>query len=201
MRKIISLFLLFIFAQVSTASAESKTYVRFDYGTGRFKNEKMDALNVVPSGPTYGFAFGGRVNSVELGLFYRNVSFESDINHDSVANQIIHKGKSYGLDMSIFLNKQLSLKLGYALNSYEEQLATAVSSTALSAIRTTYGLNEDYSSANVFYGVNYEIFGGKKYDTYLSLTHFPMGDGLSTTSLQLGFRMYMDGSFSNMFGR
>lgn len=199
MKKIIT-FLIFLVTSHSSFGANSQSYVRLDYGLGEFKNEKMDSLNAKPTGSTIGFSVGSKMSYVELGLFYRQMSFEADINHDGAANKIIHDGKAFGLDMNIFLNNHLSLKLGYAFNSYKEKMGTAVSSSVLNAIKSSYGLEESYSKSNVFYGANLDIFGAKKYDLYASVLHYPMGDSKSSTTAQIGIRLYMDQTFADFFG-
>jgi hypothetical protein len=199
MKKIIT-FLIFLVTSHSSFGANSQSYVRLDYGLGEFKNEKMDSLNAKPTGSTIGFSVGSKMSYVELGLFYRQMSFEADINHDGAANKIIHDGKAFGLDMNIFLNNHLSLKLGYAFNSYKEKMGTAVSSSVLNAIKSSYGLEESYSKSNVFYGANLDIFGAKKYDLYASVLHYPMGDSKSSTTAQVGIRLYMDQTFADFFG-
>ncbi len=199
MKKIIT-FLIFLVASHSSFGADSQSYIRLDYGLGEFKNEKMDSLNAKPTGSAIGFSIGSKMSYVELGLFYRQMSFEADINHDGTANKIIHDGKTFGLDMNIFLNNHLSLKLGYAFNSYKETMGTAVSTSALNAIKSSYGFEETYSKSNVFYGANVDIFGAKKYDLYASVLHFPMGDTKSATTAQAGIRIYMDLNFADFFG-
>jgi len=199
MKKILT-FLIFLITSHSSFGADSKSYLRLDYGLGEFKSEKMDSLNAKPTGSTIGFSVGSKMSYVELGLFYRQMSFEADINHDGAANKIIHDGKAFGLDMNIFLNNHLSLKLGYAFNSYKEKMGTAVSTSVLNAIKSSYGFEESYSKSNVFYGANIDIFGAKKYDLYASVLHFPMGDSKSSTTAQIGIRLYMDQSFADFFG-
>ena len=199
MKKLIISFIFFIITHSSFA-ADSQTYVRLDYGLGEFKSDKLDSLNSKPTGSTIGASIGSKMSYVELGFFYRQMSFEADINHDGAANKIIHDGKTFGLDMNIFLNNHLSLKLGYAFNSYKEKMGTAVSSSVLNAIKSSYGLEESYSKSNVFYGANVDIFGAKKFDLYASVLHFPMGDSKSTTTAQAGIRMYMDLNFADFFG-
>lgn len=193
------LLVLFIFNQALFA-AETDSYLRVDYGLGQFKSDKLDALNANPSGSTFGIGFGTRVSYVEFGLFYRNFSFEADINHDSTANKIVHKGKAYGLDMNVFLNKRLSLKLGFAIHNYKETLATPVSAAVAPIVKSIYGLEEKYSSTNVYYGANVDIFAGKKYDVFASVTQYPMGDGKSSTTAQVGIRIYMDTTIASLFG-
>lgn len=199
MKKII-VFLSLLITTQSSFGADSPTYVRVDYGVGEFKTNKSDSLNSKPKGSTIGGAFGSKMSYVELGLFFRKNSFEKDINHDGAANKIIHDGKTFGVDMNIFLNNHLSLKLGYAFNTYKEKLGTSVSSQTFNAIKTTYDLEESHNTSNIFYGANIDIFGAKKFDVYASLLHFPMGDGKSATTAQAGIRMYMDFSFSDFFG-
>ena len=199
MKKLIISFIFFIITHSSFA-ADSQTYVRLDYGLGEFKSDKLDSLNSKPTGSTIGASIGSKMSYVELGFFYRQMSFEADINHDGAANKIIHDGKTFGLDMNIFLNNHLSLKLGYAFNSYKEKLGTTVSTPVLNAIKSSYGFEESYSKSNVFYGANVDIFGAKKFDLYASVLHFPMGDSKSTTTAQAGIRMYMDLNFADFFG-
>lgn len=199
MKKLIISFIFFIITHSSFA-ADSQTYVRLDYGLGEFKSDKLDSLNSKPTGSTIGASIGSKMSYVELGFFYRQMSFEADINHDGAANKIIHDGKTFGLDMNIFLNNHLSLKLGYAFNSYKEKLGTTVSTPVLNAIKSSYGFEESYSKSNVFYGANVDIFGAKKFDIYASVLHFPMGDSKSTTTAQAGIRMYMDLNFADFFG-
>lgn len=199
MKKIV----LIIFTLLTTKaalSADTQTYVRADYGMGQFKSDTLDTLNATPKGSTVGISIGSRMSYVEMGLFYKNFSFESDITHDSVANKISHKGKSFGLDMSVFLNHHLSLRIGYAIHNYKQKITTPVSSTAESAIETIYGLKDDENSSNVFYGANIDIFAGKKYDIYTSVIQYPMGDKSSLTA-QVGIRIYMDSTFADFFGR
>lgn len=199
MKKIIT-FLIFLVVSHSSFGADSKSYVRLDYGLGEFKSEKYEALNAKPTGSTLGLSVGSKMSYVELGLFYRQMSFEADINHDGAANKIIHDGKTFGVDMNIFLNNHLSLKLGYAFNSYKEKMGTAVSTSVLNAIKSSYGFEESYNKSNIFYGANLDIFGAKKYDLYASVLHFPMGDSKSTTTAQAGIRIYMDLTISDFFG-
>ncbi len=144
MKKLIISFIFFIITHSSFA-ADSQTYVRLDYGLGEFKSDKLDSLNSKPTGSTIGASIGSKMSYVELGFFYRQMSFEADINHDGAANKIIHDGKTFGLDMNIFLNNHLSLKLGYAFNSYKEKLGTTVSTPVLNAIKSSYGFEESYS--------------------------------------------------------
>ena len=199
MKKLIITFIFLITSHIAFA-ADSQTYVRLDYGLGEFKSEKYDSLNSKPNGSTLGFSIGSKMSYVELGLFYRQMSLEADINHDGAANKITHDGKTFGVDMNIFLNNHLSLKLGYAFNSYKEKLGTPVSAPVLTAIKASYGLEESYSKSNVFYGANLDIFGAKKFDIYASVLHFPMGESKSTTTAQAGIRMYMDLNFADFFG-
>lgn len=199
MKTLITTFI-FLLNTHSAFAADSQTYVRLDYGLGEFKSVKLDSLNSKPSGSTIGASIGSKMSYVELGFFYRQMSFEADINHDSAANKIIHDGKAFGFDMNIFLNNHLSLKLGYAFNSYKQKLGTAVSSPVLKAIKSSYGFEENHSNSDVFYGANIDFFGAKKFDFYTSVLHFPMGDSKSTTTLQAGIRVYMDLSFADFFG-
>ena len=197
MKKLI-IVVLFIFSQ-PILSAETDTYLRLDYGLGSFESDKLDALNANPSGATFGVGLGTRINYIELGIFYRNFSFESDIIHDSTANKVVHKGKAYGIDMNIFLNKRLSLKLGFAVHNYKETLATPVSAGTATIINSIYGLEDKYSSSNIYYGVNFDILGGKKYDVFASVTQYPMIDGKSSRTAQIGIRIYMDTTFASLF--
>lgn len=199
MRKITLLIFLFIFSS-SLFAAETDTYFRLDYGIGQFKTEKLDNLNANPSGSTFGIGFGTRINYIELGLFYRNFSFEADINHDSAANKIVHKGKAYGIDMNVFLNKHLSFKFGFAVHNYKDTLATSLSATDTTIVKSIYGLEDKFSSSGIYYGANVDIFAGKKYDVYASVTQYPMGDGKSTTTAQIGIRIYMNNSITKLFG-
>lgn len=147
-----------------------------------------------------GFSIGSKMSYVELGLFYRQMSLEADINHDSLPNTIIHNGKSFGVDMNVFLNNHLSLKLGYAFNNYKEKLRTTVDAQVLSAIKSSYGLEESYNQSKIFYGANIDVFSAKKFDVYASVLHFPMSDNKSTSTAQIGIRVYMDLKFSDFFG-
>lgn len=199
MKKLIAFLVLFIFSQTLSA-VETDTYFRADYGLGQFKSDKLDALNANPSGSTFGLGFGTRINYIELGFFYRNFSFESDINHDSTPNKVSHKGKSYGVDMSVFLNKRFSLKVGFAIHNYKDTLATPTSAATNTIIKSLYGLEDKYNSTNFYYGANLDLFAGKKYDVFTAITQYPMGDGKSTTSAQVGIRIYMDTTFSSLFG-
>ncbi len=198
MKKILFILLSFIITQ-NSYSTETKTYVRADYGIGKFTSDKLDSLNANPSGNTIGVGFGARMAYVELGFFYKNFSYESDITHDGAANQIVHDGKSFGLDMNVFLNNHLALKFGYAFNNYKQKVANTVNATTLQAIKTSYGLEDNHSSSNIFYGANVDFFGGKRWDMYATVIHFPMGNG-SSTSAALGLRLYMDASFADFFG-
>lgn len=199
MKKLVATFIFLIITQ-SVIAADSQTYVRLDYGLGQFKSDKMDSLNSKPTGSTIGASIGSKMSYVELGLFYRQLSLKADINHDGAANKIVHDGKAFGVDMNIFLNNHLSLKLGYAFNSYKEKLGTAVSTPVLNAIKASYGLEESYSKSNIFYGANIDIFGAKKFDLYASVLHFPMGDSKSATTAQAGIRIYMDLNLADFFG-
>jgi hypothetical protein len=199
MKKLITI-LIFLIASPTCFGADSPTYLRIDYGIGEFKSNKYDSLNSKPKGSTIGVSMGSKMSYVELGVFYKKMSFESDINHDDLANKIIHDGKTFGVDMNVFLNNHLSLKLGYAFNSYKEKLGTAVSTPVLTAIKTSYGLEETHTTSNIYYGANLDIFGAKKLDIYTSILHFPMRDSKSTTTVQAGIRMYMDLSLSDFFG-
>ena len=199
MKKLIVGFIFFL-GSYSSFAASGQTYARFDYGLGQFTNDKFDSFNTKPNGSTFGASIGSKMNYVELGLFYRKMSLQAEINHDGTANKITHDGKTFGIDMNVFLNKYLSLKLGYAFNSYKEKLETPVSTQALNSIKTLYGLEENYSKSNVFYGANVDVFGAKKIDLYASVLHFPMGDSKSTTTAQLGIRIYMDLKLSDFFG-
>ncbi len=200
MKKVI-LFILFTLSISSAAFAESKTFVRADYGLGKFKSDKLDSLNANPSGSNFGFEFGSRMGYVEVGIFYKGSKYEANINHDGVANKIDHKSKSFGLDLNIFLNRHFSLKVGYAVNNYSQKLATPLSALAMSSVKTTYGLEDDKTSTNIFYGANVDIFGGKTYDVYASILQFPMGDGKSNLTGQIGIRIYMNSSFADFFDR
>lgn len=193
------LFLLFTLSFSKEALAETKTFFRADYGMGKFKSDKLDSLNANPSGSNFGLGFGSRMGYVEVGLFYKGGKYESDIKHDGVTNKIDHKSKSFGLDLNIFLNRHLSLKVGYAVNNYSQKLTTPVSALTMSSIKTTYGLEDDKTSSNIFYGANVDIFGTKTFDLYASVLHFPMGDGKSTLTGQVGIRMYMKSSFADFF--
>lgn len=200
MKKIILFFLFISFTQALLAS-DSKTYFRADYGMGRFKSDKLDSLNANPKGSTYGIAFGSKMSYVEVGIFYRNFSFDADITHDSSANQILHKGNTFGLDLNVFLNNHLSLKIGYAVNNYKQSFANSMSASSLSAAKNSYGIEDNKSSSNIFYGANVDIFSGKTWDLYTSIIQFPMGDGKSTLTAQVGIRFYMNKSFSYFFGQ
>lgn len=200
MKKILLFFLFISFTQTIFA-ADSKTYFRADYGMGRFKSDKLDALNANPKGSTFGVGFGAKMSYVEVGIFYRNFSFDADINHDSTANQVIHKGKSFGLDLNVFLNSRLSLKIGYAVNNYKQSFANSMSTSALAAAKSTYGIEDDKTSSNIFYGANVDFFGGKTYDMYASIIQFPQGSGKSSLTAQIGLRFYMNKSFSDFFGQ
>lgn len=197
---IINFSLLTLLTSFICSASETFTYVRADYGLGKFTSDKYDKLNAKPDGSTIGFSLGSKMSYVELGLFYRQSNLESDINHDGLANKISHKGTSYGVDMNVFLNNHLSLKFGYSFNSYKEKLGTSVSTQTLTAIKNVYGLQESYTSSNVFYGANLDIFGAKKFDFYTSVLHFPMGDGKSSTTAQFGIRLYMDLTIADFFG-
>ena len=199
MKKI--LFLILTLLTTLTVQAETKTYLRADYGIGRFKSDKLDALNANPSGSNIGVGFGSRMGYVELGVFYKGGSYKADINHDGVANKINHTSKSFGIDLNIFLNRHFSLKIGYTINNYSQKLETPLSVNAMRVVNSTYGLEEDKTTSNAFYGVNVDIFGGKTYDIYASVLQFPMGDGKSNLTGQIGIRIYMNSSFADFFDR
>ena len=182
-----------------TADDSTKNYLRIDYGIGNFKTDKFETYKASPVGKTFGAAFGTRFDFLELGIFYRNMNLESKIISDSVNNKILHTGSSLGLDMSIFLNRRFSLKVGYALNNYKEKLASDVSSTSLNAIKTTYGLEESHSSSKVFYGGSVDFFDNPQYDLYFSVVHFPTSNGGSYTTAQIGFRIYVKSVLESFF--
>lgn len=199
MKKIIFILLSFIITN-SVFSTETKTYFRADYGLGKFTSEKLDSLNANPTGNTYGIGFGARMSYVEMGFFFKQFNYKVDITHDGAANEIIHEGKSFGIDMNIFLNNYLSLKLGYAFNNYTQEVNLPVNSITLTAIKKAYGLEEDRNTSNIFYGANIDLFGSKRWDISASVLHFPMGSGKSSTSASLGLRLYMDSKFADFFG-
>jgi len=199
MKKLIVSLLISIFSFSSFAS-DSKTFFRLDYGIGQFTSDKLDGLNANPQGPTYGIGFGSRFKYIELGAFYRKLSFEKEITHDSVANKIIHDGNTFGLDLSVFLNSHLGLKVGYAVNSYEQSFANAMSASAQASANSQYGIESDGHHSGLFYGVVFDFFAAKTWDMYASVLQFPMGDGNSTTSAQIGIRYQMNKSFADFFG-
>lgn len=200
MKNLNFILILFLLFNVSTSLAETKTYLRTDYGLGKFSSPKLDSLNTEHEGKTFGVGFGSKMDHVELGVFYRNFSLETPINHDGLANRITHLGSSIGLEMNVFLNKHLGLKLGYAISNYKEQLATSVSASTFDGIKTIYGLEEDHHTSSFFYGVNLDIFGGKNFDVYTSVLNFPMEDGKKTLSGQVGIKIYMNASLGDFFG-
>lgn len=200
--KNIILFFLILFSTQTLLAADSNTYFRLDYGKAQFTNDSLDALKAKPSGNSLGFSFGSKFKYIEAGLFYKNFSLDSDIVHDSVANQITHKGKSFGFDLSVFLNSHLSLKLGLAVNNYKQSFANPMLSTdALESANSRYGIENDHTSTNIYYGINFDIFGTKTWDLYTSVTQFPMGGGKNTLSAQLGIRLYVNKSISDFFGQ
>lgn len=200
MKKIIFFTFIFLNFFVNLAQAqEAKNYFRMDYGLGHFKSNQMEALNVRPTGNTVGLAFGSKFQYVELGGFYRKNSFEADFTHDSLNNKILHQGSNYGLEMNIFLNQRLSLKLGYTISSFTEKLSTAVSAQTMTAIRSTYGLEESHTSSKVFYGASFDFFGNQNFDLYASVIHFPASGNKSTTTAQVGFRIYMKSIVETFF--
>ena len=198
MKKLLVVIFSFIIVQ-NSFSAETKTYFRADYGIGKFTTDKLDSLNANPMGNTIGAGFGARMAYVELGFFYKNFSYNADITHDGAANKIIQDGKSFGLDMSVFLNNHLAIKFGYAFNNYQQKVETNVNAITWQAIKTSYGLEENRSTSNVFYGANIDLFGNRRWDVSLSVVHFPMGNG-SSTSASLGLRLYMENTLSDFFG-
>ncbi len=177
----------------------SKNYLRVDYGQGSFKSEKLDKYNADPVGKTYGASFGTRFEFLELGFFYRKMNFVGDIISDGTKNKILHDGSDYGIEMSIFLNRRLSLKVGYAMNTYDQKLNTSVSASSLSAIKTTYGLETDHSSTQVFYGGSIDLFDNPQYDIYLSVIHFPSSNTGSSTTAQMGIRIYVKSVLESFF--
>lgn len=192
--------ILFLLFNISTCFAETKSYWRMDYGLGKFSSPKLNALDANPTGKTYGIGFGSKIDYVELGFFYRAFSLETPINHDGVANKISHDGSSLGVDMNVFLNGHISLKLGYATHRYKEKLKTSVTTSTLDGIKTIYGLEEDHHSSNFFYGANLDILGSKSFDIYTSVLNFPKEDGKNTLSAQVGIRIYMSSSIGDFFG-
>lgn len=199
MKKQIALILILLFP-LSSFSSDSKTYIRADYGMGNFESDQLDSLNANLSGSTMGVAFGSKVKYIEFGAFYRKFDLKKEITHDGVTNEILHDGNTFGLDLSVFLNSHLSLKLGYAVNSYSQKFASAMSSTAEAAANSAYGIEGDGNKSSIFYGVNYDIFGGKTWDMYTSVIQFPMGDGKKSLTAQIGIRYYMNKSFSDFIG-
>jgi len=201
MKKLI-LFFLILFSTHSLLAADSNTYFRFDYGKAQFSNDSLDDLKAKPSGNSFGFSAGSKFKYIEAGLFYKNFSLASDIIHDSAANQIIHKGKTFGFDLSVFLNSHLSLKVGLAVNNYKQSFANGILNTdALESANSMYEIENDHTSTNIYYGINFDIFGTKSWDLYTSITQFPMGDGKNTLSAQLGIRLYINKSISDFFGQ
>ena len=198
MKKIIIIFTSFIISQ-NSFSTETKTYVRAEYGIGKFTSEKLDPLNANPSGNVYGVGFGARMAYVEVGGFFKQSKFDADITHDGASNKIIHDGKSFGIDMNIFLNNHLGLKFGYAFNKFTQKIDSPVNTVTTQAIKTIYGL-ADSNTSHVYYGVNIDIFGKRTWDMSVSLVHYPMGNGKSSTAAALGLRLYMNGSFADFFG-
>lgn len=199
MKKQFVFLLILFFSQIGHAG-DSKTFFRADYGLGQFKSDKLDALNANLSGSTYGFEFGPRIRYVEIGVFYRKFDFKKEITHDSVANTILHEGNAFGLDLNIFLNSHLSLKVGYAVNSYKQKFATTMSAASETAANSIYGIESDGKYSNVFYGANFDFFGTKSWDFYASVIQFPMGDGKNTLSTQLGIRYFWNKSLSDFIG-
>lgn len=199
MKKLLVILFSFIITQSSFA-ADSKNYFRADYGMGKFTSEKLGSLNANPTGSTWGAAFGARMSYIELGFFFKKFDYSADITHDSVANKIIHDGKSFGVDMNIFLNNYLSLKLGYSINNYSQKIKTPTNAVTDKAIKLSYGLEDDKNNSNFYYGANIDLFGSKKWDVSFSVVRFPMDNGKNSTSASLGLRLYMDGSLSSFFG-
>jgi len=199
MRKILPLLITFIISLKSFASG-SKTYFRADYGIGEYKTDKLNSLNANPGGSTWGAGYGTKMSNVELGLFFRNFNFNKDIVNDGVANKILHNGKSYGVDMNVFLNNHLSLKIGYSFNIIDQKFAIPVSGATLASMKSTYGIQEGYNTSNIFYGAGLNIFAGKKFDTIASIVHIPAGNNNSSTSVQIGLVFYSDSSFADFFG-
>lgn len=191
---------LFTFLFIQSAMGLDKTYFRTDYGLATFTSEKLDLLNTNPKGTTMGFAFGKRIDYMELGFFYKSSSLSAEINHDGAANKIIHDGTSFGLDLSFFINQHLSVKAGYSFNRYKQKTETLVNATATNAIKTIYGLQEDFTTSNVYFGSAIDIFATPTYDVYVSANYFPMSNGANLMSAQLGIRIYMNAGFTDFFG-
>ncbi len=198
MKKLVLILASFIISQ-NSFSAETKTFFRAEYGLGKFETEKLDSLNANPSGSVYGFGVGAKMAYIEVGAFFKQSTLESDITHDNAANKIIHNGKTFGIDMNIFLNNHLGLKLGYAFSKYTQSIATPVDAVTTQAIKTAYGL-EDNNSSNFYYGANVDIFANRRWDVSVSVAHYPMENGKSSTAAALGIRLYIDASFADFFG-
>jgi hypothetical protein len=181
------------------ASAFTQSYMKFDYGLGQFNSEKMSAYEATPTGNQYSIAFGAKFNYIELGVYYRKSQYQSKIIHDSVENEILHEGSGYGAEMSIFLNRRLSLKVGYGMQKYSQNLKTELNGSVLAAVKTIYGIETESAQSNPFYGINVDFFGNKKYDLYISIIQSPLNDGKSITTGQIGFRIYTDTTFSSFF--
>lgn len=199
MKKLIATFIILI-SSYSSYAASGQAYLRLDYGMGQFSSLKYDSVNAKPNGSTMSAFIGTKIRYLELGLFYKKMSFAADINHDGVANKIIYDGKAFGIDMSVLLTNHLSLKVGYAVNTYKEKLETDVNVPALNAIKSIYGLEDNFMKSNVFYGANIDLLGSRKYDIYASILHFPLGDSKSITTAQMGLRIYFDSNFSDYIG-
>ncbi len=200
-KKVLMTFILLILTSLSSASdgKGTKNFLRIDYGLGSFKSDKLDSYNANPVGKTFGAAFGTRFDFLELGFIYRKMSFTGEIISDGVKNKIIHNGNTFGLDMSIFLNRRFSLKVGYSINSYEQSLEKSVSAASLIAIKSTYGLEVDHSSSGVFYGGSVDIFDNPQYDLYFSVIHFPTSNSGSSTVAQVGIRIYVKSVLETFF--
>lgn len=171
-----------------------------DYGLSTVNYEPMSQHKVYPSGYSYGFNFSQKISIIETQFFYRQFSgLEGKFIHAGEANYFVHNQTSVGAAFNVFLNQNLYFKIGYALNKVQQTIKNSTTSNLETDIKSTYQVLSDKSSSGIVYGIGFNIFNGKTFDTYTEFNRYPVNKDGYVTSLAVGFKFNFDFGFSSVF--
>lgn len=181
---------LFFFLFSNTLLAQNE-YVVGSIGYGKHSQDAMKDSNTYPIGQSYGAGMGYRNNFYEFELMAMKSNYQVKIEHDGLANTLIHDQSLFNLSLNFYLFRHLYIRMGYGLAIIDQKTATSVSGASGEGLRQAYGLQRDkIGVANV--GLGYLFSIGARTNFYAQYEHLMMGDiSGSQSQVALGFRWYL----------
>lgn len=140
-------------------------------------NEKMDEYETATKGVGHQFSYGmkSRLTAIEFG--FTGVDLKGDISHGGSERVAVQGLSIIYMDFMFNLSKNLSVKLGYGLVSFDDSVE-GEGDDVFNGAANTYSLKRDTTLGGVRYGMKYDFFHiGRSLNLSTSYTYQGNGNG------------------------